>query len=157
MPAQFSNSDSGTPTTQLTPFDSILTQCRDLVCERLSAALSGMLDKVDDALSALINETREANAQKLYSQTRDKALAQREAIEKQFRTRYLREFQQRSNRVKKIGDSFSDIDLSSLELELVGEEDLDETLKFNALASQAAPVLRRGTHRPGPASWCAAR
>ena len=136
MPAQFSNSDSGTPTPQLTPFDSILTQCRDLVCERLSAALSGMLDKVDDALSALINETREANAQKLYSQTRDKALAQREAIEKQFRTRYLREFQQRSNRVKKIGDSFSDIDLSSLELELVGEEDLDETLKFNALAAK---------------------
>ena len=136
MPTQFPNSDPVTATPQPTPFDSLLAQCRDLVSERLSLALSGMLDKVDDALSALISETRDANVQKLYSQTRDKALAQREAIEKQFRARYLREFQQRSNRVKKIGDSFADIDLSSLELELVGEEDLDETIKFNALAAR---------------------
>jgi hypothetical protein len=136
MPAQFPNSDAPGATPQATPFDTILAQCRDLVCERLSAALSGMLDKVDGALSALISETRDVNAQKLYSQTRDKALAQREAIEKQFRARYLREFQQRSNRVKKIGDSFAEIDLSSLELELVGDDDLDETLKFNAMAAK---------------------
>ena len=136
MPAQFPNPDSVTATPQPTPFDSLLAQCRDLASERLSLALSGMLDKVDDALSALISETRDVNVQKLYSQTRDKALAQREAIEKQFRARYLREFQQRSNKVKKIGDSFADIDLSSLELELVGDEDLDETIKFNALAAR---------------------
>ncbi len=136
MPAQFPNPDSVTATPQPTPFDSLLVQCRDLASERLSLALSGMLDKVDDALSALISETRDVNVQKLYSQTRDKALAQREAIEKQFRARYLREFQQRSNKVKKIGDSFADIDLSSLELELVGDEDLDETIKFNALAAR---------------------
>jgi hypothetical protein len=136
MPAQFPNPDSVSTTPQPTPFDRLLVQCRDLASERLSLALSGMLDKVDDALSALISETRDVNVQKLYSQTRDKALAQREAIEKQFRARYLREFQQRSNRVKKIGDSFADIDLSSLELELVGEEDLDETIKFNALAAR---------------------
>jgi len=136
MPAQFPNPDAPGATPQATPFDTILAQCRDLVCERLSAALSGMLDKVDGALSALISETRDVNAQKLYSQTRDKALAQRESIEKQFRARYLREFQQRSNRVKKIGDSFAEIDLSSLELELVGDDDLDETLKFNAMAAK---------------------
>src|SRR5579859_3036226 len=136
MPAQFRNPDAPGATAQATPFDTILAQSRDLACDRLSAALSGMLDKVDGALSALINESRDASAQRLYAQTRDKALAQREAIEKQFRARYLREFQQRSNRVKKIGDSFAEIDLSSLELELVGDDDLDETLKFNALASR---------------------
>ncbi|HEX7955107.1 MAG TPA: DUF1631 family protein, partial [Burkholderiales bacterium] len=136
MPAQFPNSDPASATPQATPFDTILAQCRDLVCERLCQAMSGMLDQVDAALSALISETRDANTQKLYAQTRDKALAQRATIEKQFRARYLREFQQRSNRVKKIGDSFSDIDLSSLELELVGDEDLDESLKFNAMAAK---------------------
>ena len=136
MPAEFPNSDPVAATPQATPFDNILAQCRDLVCERLCQALAGMLDKVDNALSALINETRDPKVQKIYAQTRDKALTQREAIEKQFRARYLREFQQRSNRVKKIGDSFAEIDLSSLELELVGDDDLDETLKFNAMATK---------------------
>jgi hypothetical protein len=121
---------------QATPFDTILTQCRDLVCERLDAAVTGMLDKADDALLALVSETREPEAQKLYLEARDKVLAQRQAIETQFRARYMREFQQRSNRVKKIGESFSDIDLSALELELVGEDDLNETLKFNAMAAK---------------------
>jgi hypothetical protein len=136
MPAQFSNPDPASASPPSTPFDSILAQCRDLVCERLSQALSGMLDKVDEVLTASINESRDANAKKLYAKTRDKTLAQRQSIEKQFSTRYLREFQRRSNRVKKIGDSFAEIDLSSLTLELVGEEDLEETLKFNALAAR---------------------
>src|SRR3954470_5784697 len=136
MPAQFQDPESGSVTSQVTPFDSLLVQCRDLVCERLSLALAGMIDKAEEALSGLANETRDATVKKLYVRTRDKALAEREAIEKQFQVRYLREFQQRSNRVKKIGDSFAAMDLSSLELELVGTEDLDETLKFNAMAAR---------------------
>ena len=136
MAAQFPNPDSPSASPRSTPFDSILAQCRDLICERLNQALSGMLDKVEETLTASINDSRDANAKKLYAKTRDKTLAQREAIEKQFSTRYLREFQRRVNRVKKIGDSFAEIDLSSLTLELVGEEDLDEALKFNALAAR---------------------
>ena len=95
-----------------------------------------MLDKVDEAPSALVNESRDAATQTLYRETRDKVLAQRETFEKQFRTRYQAEFQKRSNRVKKIGDSFSEIDLSSVELELVGDADLNETLKFNDIAAK---------------------
>src|SRR5579859_5193541 len=114
MPAQFPNPDAPSASPRSTPFDSILAQCRDLICERLNQALSGMLDKVEETLTASINDSRDANAKKLYAKTRDKTLAQREAIEKQFSTRYLREFQRRVNRVKKIGDSFAEIDLSSL-------------------------------------------
>jgi hypothetical protein len=121
---------------QATSFDSLLAQCRDLVCERLVLALAGMLDKAGDALSALASEARDPQAQKLYTVTRNKVLAQRETIAKQFRLRYLHEFQERGNRVKKIGDSFAEIDLSSLELELVAEDDLNETLKFNAMADK---------------------
>lgn len=121
---------------QTTSFDTLLAQCRDLVVERLSAAVAGMLDKADDALLALVNQTRDQELQRQYLAARDKVLAQRSAIETQFRTRYLREFQERSNRARKIGDSFSEIDLSSAELELVGEDDLNETLKFNAMAAR---------------------
>ena len=121
---------------QVTPFDNILAQSRDLFCERLATALAGMLDKADNALTALESEIRDVDAQALYRETRDKVLAQREKIETQFRVRYLREFQLRSNRSKKIGDDFADIDLSDVELALVGEDDLNETLKFNAMTAR---------------------
>ena len=121
---------------QVTPFDNILAQSRDLFCERLATALAGMLDKADNALTALESEIRDVDAQALYRETRDKVLAQREKIEIQFRVRYLREFQLRSNRSKKIGDDFADIDLSDVELALVGEDDLNETLKFNAMTAR---------------------
>jgi len=131
-----SNSDLPATTQQASPFDRILEESCDLVCDRLDQALAGMLDKVEDTLTALINETQNREAQELYMDTRDKTLAQRETIEKQFRARYLKEFQTRSNRVKKIGQSFSEFDLSSLELDLVGDDDLNETLKFNDMATK---------------------
>ena len=95
-----------------------------------------MLDKVDDTLSALINETQDRDVRTLYLETKDKALAQRKTIAEQFGAQYLREFQVRSNRVKKIGQSFSEFDSSSLELDLVGEDDLNETLKVNDMATK---------------------
>ena len=121
---------------QATTFDNLLTQCRDLVSERLVQALTGMLDKADGALAALAGAARDPQVQKLYTVTRNKVIAQREAILTQFRLRYLREFQERGNRVKKIGESFADIDLSSLELELMADDDLNETLRINAMADR---------------------
>lgn len=121
---------------QATSFDSLLTQCRDLVSDRLVQALTGMLDKADGALAALAGAARDPKGQKLYTVTRNKVSAQRQAMLTQFRLRYLREFQERGNRVKKIGESFADIDLSSLELELVADEDLNETLRINAMADR---------------------
>jgi len=130
--------DSNPPVTtkQAMPFDSLLAKSRDLVCERLAQALDGMLDKMDDTLSALIFETQDRDLRTLYLETRDKALAQRNTIAEQFRAHYLMEFQVRSNRVKKTGQSFSEFDSSSLELDLVGEDDLNETLKLNDMATK---------------------
>ncbi len=121
---------------QATSFDSILEQCRDLVCQRVADALAKMLDGADAAITAFEAGARDPETKKLYQVTRNKVLAQRDTIVTQFRMRFLREFQERSNRVKKIGDKFDEIDLSSLELELVAEDDLDESLKFNAMASR---------------------
>jgi len=121
---------------QASPFDTILNQCRDLVCERLTDAVTAMFDKVQEKLTAQANETQNKEEKELYTDARDKALANREAAEQQFRTRYLKEFQQRSNKAKKIGQSFSDFDTSSLELGLVGEDDLEESLKFSNMAAK---------------------
>ncbi len=121
---------------QATSFDSILEQCRDLVCQRVADALAKMLDGADAAITAFEAGAHDPETKKLYQVTRNKVLAQRDTIVTQFRMRFLREFQERSNKVKKIGDKFDEIDLSSLELELVAEDDLDESLKFNAMASR---------------------
>lgn len=123
-------------TKPLSPFDSLLAQCRDLVSERLSKAMDVMLDKMDEALSELIVETPDRDARAVYLETKKKALVQRDAIAEQFRAQYLREFQVRSNHVKKIGQSFSDMDASFAELNLVGEDDLNETLKLNDMAAK---------------------
>jgi hypothetical protein len=130
------NAESPAAAQQATPFDAILGQSRDLVCERLTEAVAAMLAKVEEKLTALVNETQNKEAQELYVDARDKTLAKRDAIEQQFRTRYLKEFQQRSNKAKKTGQSFSDFDMSTLELGLVEEDDLDETLKFSNMAAK---------------------
>ena len=121
---------------QASPFDNILAQCRDLFVERLVTAVSAMLEQADDALLEMMQGARDPRTQALYRETRDTVLPQRETIATQFRARYLREFQQRSNHAKKIGGTLDDIDLDSIELALVGEDDLNETLKVNAMAAR---------------------
>ena len=95
-----------------------------------------MPQEAGEALTAFGNQSRDPETSTLYEVTRNKVLSQREAIVTQFRILFLREFQERCNRVKNIGDKFAEVDLSSLEPELVGESDLNESLKFDAMASR---------------------
>ena len=121
------------------PFDSILAQSRDVVCERLGDAIAGMLNKADESLSTLATKTQDKDAQALYQDARDVAMRQRELIEREFQERYLEEFQKRSSKAKKTAQSlFGGAEEPSfeLELELVGEDDLNETLKFNEMAAK---------------------
>ena len=122
------------------PFDSLLSQSGELVSDRVCDALAAMLDKSDETLSAMMGETQSTETQELYRRTRDSTLANREAFEKDFRTRFNKDFQSRSNKVRKTTQSLSDIDLSEMELELVGEDDLTETLKFNEMATKVRRI-----------------
>ena len=117
-------------------FDGLLTECRDLFSGQLDQAIAGMLDASDAVLAELATKTQDREAQKLYLAVKDLARTQRAEMEEQFRTRFLTEFQQRTNKVKKIGGNFSDADFSSLELSLVTDDDLDEALKFNEMAAR---------------------
>ncbi|MGH8675498.1 MAG: DUF1631 family protein, partial [Burkholderiales bacterium] len=117
-------------------FDALLTQCRDLACGHLDKAIAGMLEKTDEALSELATKTQDRETQKRYLEAKELARTKRADFEKLFHSRFLAEFQQRTNKVKKIGGSFSDADFSSLELSLVADDDLEETLKFNEMAAK---------------------
>jgi len=119
-----------------TPFDGILEQSRDLICMRLDHAIVGMLDNADEALSVRMNESHSREERNLYQKARDVALAQRETIEKQFQARYRGTFRERSNRARKIGQTFGDVDYSLGSLTIISDDDLDETLKFNDMAAK---------------------
>lgn len=121
---------------QTSQFDALLVQCRDLACSRLADSLAAMLDKADESITTLLDTIQDQEEKKVALAARDVASSQRAAIEKQFKTRYLGEFQQRTNRVKKIGQSFAEIDLSSIELEIVGDDDLSETLRVNDMGAK---------------------
>jgi hypothetical protein len=121
-------------TPQAGTFDQLLEQCREVACERLCAALSGMLGKADEALTGYIGETQSSDAQRLYQDARKLVREQRQTIERQFLRFYLNEFRFRIAQARDETQSFAELQQSSLKL--VGEDDLDETLRFKALAGK---------------------
>jgi hypothetical protein len=133
------------PATDLTPsqgieqakqFDRILEQSRDLICERLERAVAAMLDKAKDGLSALIDATRSLEERRLYEEARSVAVAQRKDIEKQFQASYIGEFRRRSDRARKTGLASGEHSAMLGQLELVGQDDFEETLRVNNMAAK---------------------
>jgi exonuclease VII small subunit len=116
-------------------FDGLLAQCRDVACARLDQAVAGMLEKSDAAIEEILARTYDREAKKLYVEAQDVARRQRAEIAKSFRDAFLAEFRQRSIKGKKTGGSFDAV-RSSFELSLVGDDDLDETLRFNEMAAK---------------------
>lgn len=114
-------------------FEKLLAESRDLVSGQLAAALGGMLDKADQALVALIGDARDREAQKAYQDTRKLLGSERKKLQAEFQKFYIKEFRARS----KIDD---DASKGSSEpytsLSLVGDEDLEETLKFRELSAK---------------------
>jgi hypothetical protein len=117
-----------------TAFDELLGQCRDVASTQLDAAVAGMLARADEALTELATKTQDREAQKRYLEVKELARSKRAEFEKTFHQRFLAEFQQRTNKARKLGGSFSDADVSMLEL--VADDDLEETLKFNEMAAK---------------------
>jgi exonuclease VII small subunit len=117
-------------------FERLLKECQGLAVDRLSGSIAAMLDKVEEVLWGLADHTQDRELRDLYISAKDKALEQRKFIEEQFRKNYLTEFGSRVRTDRKQSQDFSRFDLSSLELGLVNDEDLDETLKVNEMAAK---------------------
>ncbi len=117
-------------------FEHLLEECRDLTRERLSQSLASMLHKAGDTLWELGNASQDRDTQRLYTEAKEKLLPQRKAMEERFRSRYLTEFDNRAGQAHKTKLTFSDYTDASLELGLVGEDDLNESLKVNEMAGK---------------------
>ena len=128
--------DRPIPSQQANQFERILKECQDLACTRLSQSVGGMLDKAEETLWGLANQTQDRETRNTYLQAKDKAIAERKVIEEQFRSNYLAEIRNRAQHDKKSEGDFSKYDLSSLELGLVNDDDLNETLQTNEMAAK---------------------
>ena len=115
-------------------FDALYAQSRDLLCDGLCAAIAVMLDKSDASVKEVVDKSDDQELRKLMLEAQAVIQSNRAAIEKQFREKYQTEFRKATNKAKKVQASFADISLG--ELSLVGEDDLNETLKFNAAGAK---------------------
>jgi hypothetical protein len=114
-------------------FEKLLAESRELVSGQLAAAMNGMLDKADAALVALIGEERNREAQKAYQDTRKLLGAESKKLQTEFQKFYTKEFRTRSKTPDDASKSSSETHTS---LTLVGNEDLEETLKFKELSTK---------------------
>jgi hypothetical protein len=128
--------DRPAPNPQEAQFERLLKECQSLALDRLMRSVSAMLDKVEDALWGLANNTHDRELRDLYITAKDKALAQRKYIEDQYRANVLAEFDARVRHDRRHRDDFSHFELGSLELGLVNNDDLEETLKLNEMAAK---------------------
>ena len=76
---------------RLSPQESanVLSGCRELALDRMTRALSGMLDRVEDELFTLAEKSPERDAQNVYLDARSQAREKRSAIEATFRQHFI--------------------------------------------------------------------
>jgi exonuclease VII small subunit len=115
-------------------FDALFAQSRDLLCEGFCASLATILGGADASITEALDKATDQELKKIMMEARDLARTQRPTIEKQFREKYTTEVRKATNKAKKIAASLADISLG--ELSLVDDDDLNETLKYNAVAAK---------------------
>ena len=115
-------------------FDALFAQSRDLLCEGFSASLATIMAGADTSITEALDKATDQELKKIMMEARDLARTQRPTIEKQFREKYTTEVRKATNKAKKIAASLADISLG--ELSLVDDDDLNETLKYNAVAAK---------------------
>src|SRR5260221_10971576 len=115
------------------PHQALLQESRDLFRDHLLEAVRQTLEGVAESLTALADKTTDFKVRNRYLDARDLAVRHREVIEAQFERRLMAEFQ---NRVDRTNDRQALAELSLEDLQLVEEDDLNETLSFNDMATQ---------------------
>ena len=128
--------DRPSPDPQATQFGRLLKECQDLALDRASRAVATMLDKAEEALWGIADQTQDRELRGLYISAKDNLISKRKTMESDFRGNYESELSKRASRESKGGQGFSQFDLSSSELGLVNDEDLEETLKVNEMAAK---------------------
>jgi hypothetical protein len=111
----------------------VLADCRQLALTRMSSALSGMLDRVEDDLFELAEKSFDRDAQNAYLDARAAARDKRSAIEAAFSLHFVEFF---DDKVRGARAPMDDGGGGDAELSLVGEEALEETIAVRKMSSK---------------------
>lgn len=114
---------------RLSPQESagILDGCRTLALDRMSAALHGMLDRVEEELDELAARAPDADSQGIFLDARDQARHRRADLEAGFRRHFLELFDRKAGGMQAAAHM-------PTELKLVAYEDLDENIALEEMA-----------------------
>ena len=131
----------------------ILDDCRDLALTRLTRTLAALFEKLEDELLDLAGKTMDPVQQNALMNARKQARIKRTAMEGAFKKRFVALFGEKANRKseqKPAADPFGSL---SLELSLVGDDEMEETIALsnmvNALHESCDAELQALTARMG--------
>ncbi len=118
---------------------SLLRDCREMAAARLPQSISSILDKVQDALFGLGEMAENDALRRVYYDAMQELREKRTAIEGEFRQHYVEAFNKevKRDRNAKKGSDGSDSNDGELELSLVEDDDLEESL---AVANMIAAI-----------------
>ncbi|MFN0315821.1 MAG: DUF1631 domain-containing protein [Burkholderiales bacterium] len=134
-PSTITHIPAGQSTLSAADANRLLQECRKMAQERLAQSLTSMLNKMEETLWKMAEGTKDRELQDVYLLAKDKAKAQRAAIERQFKQRFDTEFDRRLHKQPKSEEGPSDFDLSTMTL--VEDEDLSGALKVKDLSTKA--------------------
>ena len=115
---------------RLTPRESadVLTGCRELALERMTRALSGMLDRVEDDLFELAEKSGDRDAQGTYLDARAQAREKRPSIEAAFRRHFVEFFN------RKVSGETAPAGPAAGELTLMDTEELEAAIAVREMS-----------------------
>lgn len=114
--------------------ESLLQECRELFRDQLIEAVRRTFDGMEESLTALADKSTSFEVRNRYLDARDVARKHRAVIEAQFQRCLMSEFQNRVDLTRSrrgAADGFSLDDL-----QLVGDDEMNETLSFNDMATK---------------------
>jgi hypothetical protein len=129
---------------RLSPGESadVITGCRELALERMSQALGGMLDRVEDDLFELADKSVERDAQNTYLEARSQARDKRALIESTFH----RHFRDCFNRQVRGDAPPAESAAAPTQLALVADEELEESLAVREMARRLGAACEGELH-----------
>lgn len=113
----------------------VLDDCRDLALARLVQTVSSMLDKMDDDLGALAEKAQNLDEQNAFLNARREARLKRTAMEAAFKKHFVALFGEKTARKTEPAPATDNRDALSLELSLVGDEEIEEAIAVSNMAT----------------------
>ncbi len=113
---------------------SVLGGCRDLALKGISSALSVMLDRIEEDLFSLAENSRDREAQNLYLDARAQTREKRAAIESAFRRHFINVFDGKAKGVAP--KSRAEPEGGMLELKLLDDDALEESIAVQEMTNK---------------------